>query len=61
MADWPDELKNAMRVRDFLVHGSNEFNGGDISPLPADEIREVARVVREEGFESVAVTSVFSP
>ena len=21
MADWPDELKNAMRVRDFLVHG----------------------------------------
>ena len=26
-----------------------------------DEIREVARVVRDEGFESVAVTSVFSP
>lgn len=59
MADWPDELKNAMRVRDFLVHGGNEFDGREISALSEDEIREVARVVREEGFE--AVTSVFSP
>ena len=59
MADWPDELKNA--VRDFLVHGGNEFDGREISALSEDEIREVARVVREEGFESVAVTSVFSP
>ena len=56
MADWPDELKNAMRVRDFLVHGGNEFDGREISALSEDEIREVARVVREEGFESV-----FSP
>ena len=31
MADWPDELKNAMRVRDFLVHGGNEFDGREIS------------------------------
>ena len=61
MADWPDELKSAMRVRDFLVHGGNEFDGREISPLSEDEIREVARVVREEDFESVAVTSVFSP
>ena len=60
MADWPDELKNAMRVRDFLVHGGNEFDGREISALSEDEIREVARVVREEGFESVAVTSVFA-
>ncbi|MDU1881001.1 MAG: aminotransferase class V-fold PLP-dependent enzyme, partial [Eggerthella sp.] len=43
MADWPDELKNAMRVRDFLVHGGNEFDGREISALSEDEIREVAR------------------
>ena len=61
MADWPAELKDAMRVRDFLVHGGHEFDGREISALREDEIREVARVVREEGFESVAVTSVFSP
>ena len=61
MADWPDELKSAMRVRDFLVHGGNEFDGREISALDEDEIRDVARVIREEGFESVALTSVFSP
>lgn len=61
MADWPDELKNAMSVRDFIVHGGNEFDGREISELGEDEIREVAAVVRAEGFESIAVTSVFSP
>lgn len=61
MADWPDQLKNAMRVRDFLVHGGNEFDGREISSLSEEEIREVAAVIKEEGFESVSVTSVFSP
>lgn len=61
MADWPQELKDAMRVGDFLVHGGNEFDGREISPLSEDELRDVARTVREEGYESVAVTSVFSP
>ncbi|MEG0322385.1 MAG: hydantoinase/oxoprolinase family protein [Raoultibacter sp.] len=61
MADWPDELKNAMSVRSFIVHGGNEFDGREISELGEDEIRDVAAVVRNEGFESIAVTSVFSP
>lgn len=61
MADWPAELKEAMRVRDFLVHGGHEFDGREISALDDEEIRAVAAVVREEGFESVALTSVFSP
>ena len=61
MADWPEELKSAMGVRDFIVHGGNEFDGREISELGEDEIRDVARTVREEGFESIAVTSVFSP
>lgn len=61
MADWPDELKDAMRVQDFLVHGGNEFDGREISPLSEEEVRSIARTVREGDFESVAVTSVFSP
>lgn len=61
MADWPDELKNAMRVRDFLIHGGHEFDGREISELSEVEIREVAAAVRADGFESIAVTSVFSP
>lgn len=61
MADWPDELKDAMRVRSFIVHGGHEFDGREISAIDEDEIRAVAATVRDEGFESVAVTSVFSP
>ena len=61
MADWPQQLKDAMSVRDFIVHGGHEFNGQLINDLVEQEIREVARTVRDEGFESVAVTSVFSP
>ena len=38
MADWPDELKNAMRVRDFLVHGGNEFDGREISAFSEKEL-----------------------
>lgn len=61
MADWPDELKSAMRVRDFLIHGGHEFDGREISELSEVEIREVAAAVRADGFESIAITSVFSP
>ncbi len=61
MADWPAELKGAMRVQDFLVHGGNEFDGREISELSEDEIRAVAATIRAEGFETAAVTSVFSP
>ena len=61
MADWPDELKDAMRVENFLVHGGHEFDGREISSIDEDEIREVAAIIRDNGFESVAITSVFSP
>ncbi len=61
MADWPDELKDAMRVQNFLVHGGHEFDGHEISTLVEQEIRDVARTIREQGFETVAITSVFSP
>ena len=61
MADWPSELKDAMQVTDFLIHGGHEFSGQEISPLNEDEIAQVAKFIAENGFDSVAVTSVFSP
>ena len=61
MADWPQELKDAMQVESFIVHGGHEFNGQEISPLDEQEIRDIAKVVAERGFASIAVTSVFSP
>lgn len=61
MADWPQDLKDAMQVRSFLIHGGHEFNGQEIAKLNEQEIRDVAREIRETGLKSVAVTSVFSP
>ena len=56
-----DVLKDAMRVRDFLAHGGNEFDGREISAIDEDELREIATVIRDEGVESAAVVGVFSP
>ena len=39
MADWPEELKSAMGVRDFIVHGGNEFDGREISELATSPVR----------------------
>ncbi|MEG0027270.1 MAG: hydantoinase/oxoprolinase family protein [Raoultibacter sp.] len=61
MADWPEDLKIAMHVRDFLVHGGNEFDGREIAPLDEAAIRQIAQTVQSEGFESVAIVAVFSP
>ncbi len=61
MADWPEVLKDAMRVRDFLAHGGNEFDGREISALDEEELREIAAIIRDEQFESVAIIGVFSP
>ncbi len=61
MADWPQELRDAMRVQDYLVHGGNEFDGREISAIDEDEIRGVGREIRAGGFETVAITAVFSP
>ena len=54
-------LLNMLGGMDACSSGTIMLDGREISALSEDEIREVARVVREEGFESVAVTSVFSP
>lgn len=61
MADWPDDLKQAMQVKDFLVHGGHEFDGREIWALDEEAIREIGKSVKNDGFESAAVISVFSP
>lgn len=61
MADWPQELKDALQVKDFLVHGGHEFDGREIWKLDEEAIRDMGRVVKQENFESVAIIAVFSP
>lgn len=59
--DWPDDLRNAIGGVSYLVHGGYEFDGRPIAALDEQEIREVARKIREAGINCVAISAVFSP
>ncbi len=61
MADWPDDLRDAMSVEYYLVKGGNEYDGREISPLDEEEILKCAEQMKENNVESVAVVGVFSP
>lgn len=61
MADWPDDLKDAMNVKHYLVAGGNEFDGREIAPLDEAKILECAEDMKANGVESVAVIAVYSP
>lgn len=61
LIDWPSELKDAIGGLTFMAHGGHEFDGREISPLNAAEVRDAARKMRREGVRAVAVCGVFSP
>lgn len=61
MTDWPDRLRRALGDHTYVCRGGHEFDGREIYPLDADELRRVAAEIGEAGVTSVAVTSVFSP
>jgi N-methylhydantoinase A/oxoprolinase/acetone carboxylase beta subunit len=61
MVDWPDDLAERLGRHTYLCHGGHEFDGREISPLDADEIREVAKDIAGKGITAIAVSSVFSP
>jgi len=59
--DWPDELRAAIGAEAELVHGGNEFDGRELSPLNEDEVVAAVRELVLRGVEAVAVCAVFSP
>lgn len=61
MADWPDDLKDAMRVKHYVVAGGFEFDGREIAPLDEAKILECAEDMKVNQVESVAVIAVYSP
>ena len=60
MADWPDDIKEAMQVACYMVEGGNEFDGREISPLDEDALYRIANALKGK-IESVAICAVFSP
>ncbi len=61
MVDWPDELREVVGNHYYLAHGGNEFDGREISPFDAAEVRGIAEDIKAKGIKAVAISSVFSP
>jgi N-methylhydantoinase A/oxoprolinase/acetone carboxylase beta subunit len=61
LVDWPDDLADALGRHTYLCHGGHAFDGREIAPLDAAEMRETAARIAESGITAVAVSSVFSP
>lgn len=61
LTDWPDDLINEVGRNAYLVGGGYEFDGREIAPLDEQAVAEAARAFRQNGIQTAAITSVFSP
>jgi N-methylhydantoinase A/oxoprolinase/acetone carboxylase beta subunit len=61
MVDWPQRLSRSLGGHVYLCHGGHEFDGRELSPLCAGELRRVAADIASKGLRSIAICSVFSP
>jgi N-methylhydantoinase A/oxoprolinase/acetone carboxylase beta subunit len=61
MVDWPERLRRPLGGHVYLCHGGHEFDGRELSPLDAGELRRVAADIASKGLRSIAICSVFSP
>lgn len=58
---WPAELADVLGRHAYLCHGGHEFDGREISPFDAGEIRRAGAAIAANGITAIAVSSVFSP
>ena len=61
MVDWPQDLRASLGNHYFLVHGGHEYDGREIAPFDASEVRQAADSIAALGIKAVAISSVFSP
>lgn len=61
MLDWPDDLKQAVGSRYFLVKGGYDYDGREFASLDREKLREIGREISEGKFDTVAITAQFSP
>ena len=63
LAGWDESLIAAMDARSFLVHGGYEYDGRALAKpdLDQQECLEVLKIIKEHGYESIAVSCIFSP
>jgi len=61
MVDWPDDMRAAVGGHYWMAKGGNEFDGRDISALDEAELTDIAKAIKKEHIETIAICSVFSP
>ena len=61
MVDWPLDLQEAIGAHAYFAHGGHEFDGREIPPVDADELRKVGKDIARKRIRAIAVSSVFSP
>ena len=59
--DWPTDLADIVRGRLVMLEGGHDYDGREFMPFDETGMREAARQIRENGIESVAIASIFSP
>lgn len=61
LVEWPIGLREVIGDIKYLIHGGHEYTGEEIVPLDENEIRNIAKELRDKHVEAVAVCSIFSP
>ncbi|TCM02907.1 hydantoinase/oxoprolinase family protein [Sphingomonas sp. PP-CC-3G-468] len=58
---WPDEARQAVGGRHYLVGGGAFYNGKDYAPLDEDAIATAAAGAAEAGITAFAISATFAP
>jgi len=58
---WPAPMRNAIESISEIIGGGHQFDGREITPLDERALREIAKKIRAQSLDAVAICSVYSP
>lgn len=63
MSEWAQDLIDSIRSKTFMIHGGFEYDGRPLhsEELDEEECKAVLDEIKQDGFESLAISSIFSP
>ncbi|WP_374622264.1 hydantoinase/oxoprolinase N-terminal domain-containing protein [Devosia sp.] len=61
MVDWPDDLRNAVGNRGYMLHGGYEYDGRVLCELDEAGLDRVAAEIEALDIRAASITSIFGP
>lgn len=61
MADWPEDLRNAIGDTVYVLPGGFEYDGRQLGKFNESLVRKAVKDALEKGVEAFAVSGIFSP